>query len=731
MLFVKTQRPISFFFHLFLSFFISSFLFAQPNNIDSLVAKLLTEKSDENKIRLAGDICWEYLLIGNFEKALGYGNRELALAQKLEDDKSMAQAYSDLGSVYYSQGDYQNAITSYINSLQIGQKIKDFLMIGKNYNNLGAVHQRRGDNAKALDYWLKAMAVFEETNNKKAIHAILNNIAEIYRFNKDFEKALEYFQKSLKIKEELGDKLQIAATQSNIGMVYGDMGKIQESLAIFNKSLSIQKEIDDKVGIASSLLNIGILYRESEDYKKSLEFYNSSLEISTSIGDKHTVGLTFIGIGVVHLKLKNYNLAIKNFMEGLTIGKENGTKETIMKSYQGLAETNYGFKNFQKAYEYFELYAITKDSLFNEESNKSMAEMQTKYETEKKEKEIALQKTELEKKDAESKKQKIIIISVAGGLFLVILFAGFIFRSLRITKKQKHIIEIQKDEVTRQKHAVEQQKEIVEKQKEDIAHKNKDLTDSINYAQRIQSAILTSEQYLSEMFLPEEQTASHFILYKPKDIVAGDFYWAYKTQSGKAIWVAADCTGHGVPGAFMSMIGNSLLNEIVVEKKIEEPDEILNQLRAGVIKSLGQGTGADDKRKDGMDAAICIWDKQSNQLSFAGANNSLWLIRKGEFSEINPDIQPVGFYGEYAKPFTQKEIQLEKGDTLYTFTDGFCDQFGGPKGKKFKYKPFRELLLNIQEKSMPEQREILNQTIEQWQGELEQIDDICVFGVRV
>lgn len=281
----------------------------------------------------------------------------------------------------------------------------------------------------------------------------------------------------------------------------------------------------------------------------------------------------------------------------------------------------------------------------------------------------------------------------------------------------------------------ESNKQLAEKN-EIIEEKNKDIRDSINYAQRIQKAILSDVKEVKEK-LPHS-----FILFKPKDIVSGDFYWF--SQKGDITFIAAaDCTGHGVPGAFMSMIANSFLNEVVNESNIVRPDLILSELRIKIIKALRQ-TGEAMENKDGLD--ICFCALQGNKLSYSGANNPLWIVRElghsSEFDdvdpvknekyklvEIPPDKQPIGTQPN-PRPFSLKTIELKKGDTAYLFTDGFADQFGGPKKKKFKYKAFSELLISIHDKTMEEQKITLNYTIEKWMGDLEQIDDILVIGVR-
>ena len=269
-----------------------------------------------------------------------------------------------------------------------------------------------------------------------------------------------------------------------------------------------------------------------------------------------------------------------------------------------------------------------------------------------------------------------------------------------------------------------------------IEEKNKDITDSINYAKRIQQAILSDKTEIKK-YLPDS-----FVLFKPKDIVSGDFYW-FSHKEGTTFIAAADCTGHGVPGAFMSMIANSFLNEVVSEKNVTRPDEVLNELRERIIKSLRQ-TGESMENKDGLDISFCAI--KGNKLLFSGANNPVWVIRnvavsssfddktaagndKHKLVEIPPCKQPIGTHPN-PHPFMLQTLTLEKGDTIYLFSDGYADQFGGPRRKKFMYRNFAELLLSVHEKTMEEQKEILDSTIENWRGGLEQIDDILVVGLR-
>jgi serine phosphatase RsbU (regulator of sigma subunit) len=260
----------------------------------------------------------------------------------------------------------------------------------------------------------------------------------------------------------------------------------------------------------------------------------------------------------------------------------------------------------------------------------------------------------------------------------------------------------------------------INKQKEEIAERNKDITDSINYARRIQTAILPKNEFLNNYF------PKHFVLYKPKDIVSGDFYWSGHFENKKII-AAVDCTGHGVPGAFMSMVGSSLLNEIIHEKEITNANEILNNLRERLIRTLQQ-TGAEGENRDGMDIALCVLE--GNVLEFSGANNPIYHLHAGELMEIKGDKQPIGIYTGKDKVFTSTKIQLEKGDRIYIFTDGFADQFGGPKGKKFMYRKFQDTLLEGKDRGITQQKEELNKVFEAWRGSNAQVDDVLVIGIE-
>lgn len=284
----------------------------------------------------------------------------------------------------------------------------------------------------------------------------------------------------------------------------------------------------------------------------------------------------------------------------------------------------------------------------------------------------------------------------------------------RIVREQNVILEKKVEERTLE---INTQKEIIEE-------KNKDILDSIHYAKRIQRALLASDTMLAKK-LPE-----HFVLYRPKDIVSGDFYWAAEVPGEKILLLTGDCTGHGVPGAFMSLLNISILHEITSGMNITSPEKVLNTQREAIIMSLNP-EGSEEISKDGMDCVLCSFDFKNRKLEFACANNPLWVIRNGELFDFRPDKYPVGLHEGEPQPFTRHELDLLPGDVVYTFTDGYADQFGGPRGKKFKYAQLKEVLRSVAALPMHEQKTHLEKTFDDWKGELDQLDDMLVIGVKI
>jgi serine phosphatase RsbU (regulator of sigma subunit) len=429
--------------------------------------------------------------------------------------------------------------------------------------------------------------------------------------------------------------------------------------------------------------------------------------------------MILLGLAHTYYIMEEYNLAVNHYKQAQELAEEVGLNQELSECYGGLSTCYSVLGDYQKAFEYLSLQNEIDNTLYRIEAENKTNNLMFSYQLEKKDVEIEVLEQEAEIEQLKNRRQRAISLAAGGLGFLLLLLVLGILHRMRFIRSTNRQIRAQKDEIESQRDKI---------------------TDSIAYAERIQLALLPSREK-REALMPE-----HFILYKPKDVVSGDFYWIREVQE-HLVMVTADCTGHGVPGAFMSMLGISVLNDLIGEKCYNAPGFVLDQMRSKIKELLDQ-EGRLDEQKDGMDMGLAILDKRSRELHYSGANNPLYLIRKknGEedplkdhlameeesfqLFEIKGDKQPIAAFWE-EKPFSTRSLHLQEQDSFYMFTDGYVDQFGGDQRRKFKSVNLKRLLLSIQDRSMAEQERILNERFEQWKGNHEQIDDINVMGVRV
>lgn len=739
---------------------LSSFCFSLNAKIDSLLTILKSAKEDSTKVIACNNLFLQYEFTdsekaqaflnqalelsqkvdynkgltvtytylgyfaedkGNFQEALKNYFAALKTSERINDKKGIADSYNNIGIVYYKQGNYQDALKNYFPSLKIREALNDKGGIASSHNNIGLVYYATGNYPEALKNYFPSLKIYEAIGNKQSTAASYYNIGSVYCNQNNYPEALKNHLTSLKIRELIGDKPGIAISYNGIGLVYFHQGNYEEALKKYAASLLIEETIGDKTSIAAAHNNIGNVYCLQGDYEKALKNYLTCLKIGEMINDKAGISAAYGNIGYVYMKQKKYNEAYEYLAKAKSLSKKIGDKENLKNAYNTLTTLDSIKRNFKGAYENHKIYILYSDSIDNEETRKKTIQAQMTYDFEIKEAVAdAVHKKELEKQQAlaeeKSRKQRIVILFVFCGLLLVLIFAGLIFRSLRITKSQKQIIEIQKEKVDVQNEEITKQKLLVDT-------KNHEISSSISYAKRIQRSFLTAQSIITRHF-PE-----HFILYKPKDIVSGDFYWMHQ-KGDYSYFCVADCTGHGIPGAFMSLIGMGVLNEIVYSKNIVDTKDILNELRRIVILAVNP-EDALEKGQDGMDLVYLRFHLPSKELQYSAANNSFYVFRKGELLEFKPDKMPVGSYGEYEKPFTQHTIQLEEADIIYAITDGYADQFGGLKGKRLQYKELEHTLLSNANLPMQAQSEILNTKLQDWQGDYEQVDDITIIGIKI
>lgn len=656
-----------------------SFLKSEITNAknDTAVVKALVYKSELFYSKFPDSV------VPICNQAITLADKNLEKANKIEKRVYLlykASAISNKGFVYEDFGDVPKAIEHYSEALKIQEQIEDFEGVANTFINLGVVYEYQENFDKALEFYNKAYDIQYKINDKRGAAFSLNNIGGLYENKKEYEKALKFHVKSLKLREELGNKKDISQSLNNIGANYYFLHQSDRALEYYEKAFKLREEIGDRAGLCNSYENFAKIYSEQNQLLKAESYGLKSLEIAKEL---------------------HFPEVIKS------------SAEVLYLIYKKMNRTD-------RALSMHELFMIMKDSIRNDDTKKASLKSQLKYEYDKKMVADSVRVQE-EKKviSAQLKVEKTKGYALYGGLALVIVFSLFVFNRFKISQKQKIIIQ-------NQKHIVEE--------------KHREITDSINYAERIQRSFLASQQLLNE------NLKDYFVLFKPKDIVSGDFYWASKLVSSSGVesfaLVTADSTGHGVPGAIMSLLNTTSL-ESAIKDGFTEPSDILNATRKTIIERLKKD-GSAEGGKDGMDCSLCLYDFENKKLTIAAAHNPVWIIRfhssfeKGgrsmgdvEVIEIKADKMPVGKHDRQEVSFTQREIQLQAGDVIYTLTDGFPDQFGGEKGKKFMNKNLRELLAANAHLPMQAQKELLEITFKNWIGDMEQVDDVTIIGVRV
>ena len=669
---------------------------------------------------------------GLFSKALQYHTESIKIKEKIQDSIGIARSLGNIGILYSDQGKTDLALKTYYKSMDLWQALKNKKGIANALTNIGTVYKGQGDYAKAIDFFSRSLKLNREIGNKVGEGSNLKNIGIIYSVMGDQDKTIEYYLKSLKVRQENGDQRGIAGSLQSIGRYYHNIGDSKQATEYLEKALEIRSERGNQIGVSETLRSLGTVCILKGEKDKALSYFEQSLRISEKVGHKAFSVSTLNKVGSIYLMRGQYKKTIGVCSRALKIAQEINTSEAIKTPLKNLYRAYKGLNKYREALDTYEVYIKLRDSLNREENQKAVIRQEFKYEYEKQaaadsvknveakkvsDAQLKATKAENARQKLEAEREEQLKYGLYGVLALALLFGIFIFNRFRVTKKQRDIIDTQKQQV-------EAQKEKVDEAYDQLEEKNTEILDSINYAKRIQSAILPPQKIVKS-YLEDS-----FILYKPKDIVAGDFYWLEPTENG-VLFAAADCTGHGVPGAMVSVVCNNGLNRSVREYDLTEPGEILDKTREIVISEFEK---SEEEVKDGMDVALC--SLQGSTLKYAGAHNPLWIIRKGneEVEEIKANKQPIGKYAE-PKPYTTHRIELNEGDSFYIFSDGYADQFGGESdrlgGKKFKAANFKRLLLSIQNETMVKQKKLIDNAFEDWRGELEQLDDVCLIGVRI
>jgi tetratricopeptide (TPR) repeat protein len=659
----------------------------------------------------------DYLSSFSPSEASKFAEEALKLAILVNDKKSIGKSNMAIGAAYYSQSNYVSAMKACEKAAEVFRETGDKADLAVVLNTIGVIYKNWGDYQKAIEYYQQNLDLQESLMDTIQMGKAYANIGNIYFYvGIDLDKALDNYDKSRKFFQIEKQYLLVAQQSNSIGLVYKEKKDYGEALTNFKSALKEFTGQNYKPGIASAQNNIGNVYLEGGNFDDALLYCKEALRINQETGNNKEVGSNYRDLGRIYFKWGKYSEALQYFNQSLKINKDLGHKKEVYELYRNISEVYEKQGVYRTALDNFKNYNALKDSTISEGYLNQISELAAKYETDKKDKELIIQKSqldqkkaeaaqnkaEIEKKDIENKRQRLLIYSFILGLIIVFVFSIILYKQYREKRRANILLE---------EHNIE-----IKHQRDQIFMQKQEITDSIHYAKRIQTAILPPDRIL------EKNLSDHFILYRPRDIVSGDYYWMTETGS-KTIVLAADCTGHGVPGAFMSMLGVSFLNEIVIKQGVTKPGDILNELRRNIVDALHQ-TGKEGEAQDGMDIALLCIDSESMTMEFAGAYNPLYRIRNNELIEYDADRMPIGIHIKGGTAFTNNVMEIQKDDAMYIFSDGYIDQFGGDKSKKFMAKRFKELLVEIHNEPFEKQAKILNTAIEKWKGNIEQIDDI-------
>lgn len=676
-------------------------VFSQTMNLKEMIGNVSTGQDDTLKVNLLISIC-DSLFRANPQEAINYGSKALDLSKKLSFRKGEAYSLKYIGMGYFVQAQYIQAIDYFQQALEVFESINEKKGIANMLSNIGVIYNNEGNDSKALEVYLKSLDLSLEINDSLRVVTALINIGLIYsKKEATVDTARVYYLRALKISEKLDYLLAIGTVTVNMGELLLARGAYQDALSYFEKSLKAYQKANSP-SMAYTLIDIGKTYAIKKEYDKAIKYQEQALKISTQNDSKLEIGQALLSLANTYLQKGDNQNALKYYKQSEKITNEIGAKYERREAYAGMASTFALQGDYLNAYRYKNLESVLKDTLFSDAGQDRLNKLQFQYTVDSR-----LKENESLKRDTKLTKAKNRILGLAMVLLLLgIVCTSFFIIILARTNRQKKRanaeLEVKNALITRQKQAI---------------------TDSIHYAKRIQTAILPPDEMIKEI-LPD-----NLIIFRPRDIVSGDFYWISKNCE-RIICMVADCTGHGVPGALMSMLGVSFLNEIVSRNSSISASEMLGDLRKYVVKSLRQSQTIGES-KDGMDVALLIFNETMTLVEYAGANNPLILIRDGELMEFKSNKMPIGIHLNIAQPFISHEIEIKKGDMLYIFSDGFVDQFGGPDGKKFLIKNFRNLLQEIYSEELGIQKRIIEERLDTWMGHHDQVDDILIMGIRV
>lgn len=652
------NKQLSYITMLILALFLGNSAVAQDQVLDSLYEALAAADTEQEKLTLQLEISDE-LMFNIPDSALTHAKEALDLAVLLADSNNIAEAYNDIGVVAALQGKHLTGLENFQSALSYYEAAGDLEGASKIINNLGVIYGALEQYSDAIKNYEESYKLSLQIGDTEGAALNLYNISIDYMLLEDYEMATVYADSLDKFQLIHGEFVDIAPIRGEIFLEFEQLDSAEHYLEI---ALAASRKLKDELQSVSSEISLAEVHRQKGNFNQALDFLKAAERSA----------------------------------------KQNEFNDAMLDVYAVRSDIFKDLSDFRHAYKYQELHVELKDSLKAINNFNRMSELNARYESEKREKEIAEKEAMLAEQEASEKSQRMIFMIV---VISIVVILGLVSYSLIKKKKINYVLNEQNEEIREQRRKI---------------------LSSINYAKKIQNSILLPEEQIQK-FLPNS-----FVYFKPKDIVSGDFYW-FSRLGSRYIIATIDCTGHGVPGAFMSLIANSKLNKVVNEKGIHDPGRILTEVHKEIITSLNQEEQKNNAQ-DGMDMSLCIIDPANKKIQFAGAQNPIYLVKDQKAREIKGDGFSIGgsfFVNHTSSDFTTKEITYEEGTYLYMFTDGYIDQFGGEDNKKMNKKRFKDLLLHTSHNGLTNAKHHFENTFHQWRGLNQQIDDVLIIGTKL
>lgn len=672
----------------------------QSNYIDSLQSALKKEQPDSSKANTYNRLAEAYRYV-DAHKNREYAQKAIDASRSPLYPHGLSMGYNLVAQSYENQGLFAEAIVYYDSSLAVARTMPDKTEEARVLLNISNVYNSTADYSTSADYIMQSLELQEQLNDTFGIAVCRFTLGNVQYGQGDYKSSMVNYISALEMNRKSNKNSQFeASTLANIGAILFEQELYDSALTFFRQSEALFRAMDARAKTGSAMNNIGSCLFRLGQMDSALYYLHIARAINQELQRPGAHSTSLLALGDLHDSLGHRDSAFYYYRAALRISMQHNLKEDVLSVYKNLADVFEKSGQPDSALFYLRKYIDLNELIHGEDELRKLDQLKQNYSIAKREQEHQLQEAE-SLIAQEALRNKVSLL--AGGVAVLILLSMLLFTRYRSKQQIAEVLAHKNREITNQKD---------------------EITDSINYARRIQDSIL-APMHIVKQVIPDS-----FILYLPKDVVSGDFYWV-EEENGHRIFAAVDCTGHGVPGALMSVVGFNLLNRAVKELHLTKPSEILEQLDYGVNKLLRQSE-SENTVKDGMDISLCSYRPETRSLQYAGVFNPLYIIRDGMITQVKADKTPIGVnVNGVVDSFTNHEIQMQAGDMIYLFSDGFADQFGGPLGKKFKYNQMRELLVRISAFSPEEQEIRLRGEFNTWKGDLEQVDDVLIIGMRI